>query len=185
MMTCPVILMQFLKLYKTYGQTLKQEVENFVIIVDQIMIVTGAFGAVSRGVTKWIFFVVALAAGAGLFSTMFMLTIENLPRFKPKARFSLKITAGLFLISWASFPALWILGSPGLNILSQGLDVTLHCIADFLSKNCFGAAAWYVRWHAVVENGNEGNALTKRDMLSRKLRKQSGGKGKLNILFLI
>lgn len=43
MMTCPIILMQFVSLFKTVGQRLNDEIESFIIYGDQVMIVMGKF----------------------------------------------------------------------------------------------------------------------------------------------
>ena len=150
LMTCPVILMQFSRLFKLVGYQMLGQNENFIVILDQIMIVCGAFGAVSSGAQKWIFFILAFSAGLGLFGTMWFLMKENLAKFPEGARGGLKITAALFFLSWASFPTLWVLGPPGLNIINQDTDVVLHCLADFVSKNVFGFSAWYLRWNLIA-----------------------------------
>ena len=108
---------------------------------------------------------------------MWVLTAENLVRFQPKSRFGLKTAAGLFFLSWASFPALWILGSPGLNQISPSIDTILHCVADFFSKNLFGLAAWHVRWYG-VEDGKGGGSkyANNAEAFRQSLRKNMNGK---------
>ena len=151
-MTCPVILMQFSKLFNLVGYKMLHQTENFIIILDQIMIVAGAFGAVSSGAQKWIFFILAFSSGMGLFGTMWFMMRDNFLRFPEGSRSGLKLVACLFFFSWGSFPALWVLGAPGLNIIDQDTDVIMHCIADFISKNLFGFAAWYLRWNLIAGN---------------------------------
>lgn len=103
---------------------------------------------------------------------MWFLTVQNLNIVPRKGKFALKITAGLFFFSWASFPAMWILGSPGLSVISQGSDVVLHCIADFFSKNLFGLAAWYVKWYSLVED-QKSTTVMRRKFLGDNLVQQS------------
>eukprot|EP00924_Labyrinthula_sp_SR-Ha-C_P005272 augustus_masked-scaffold_1-processed-gene-26.7-mRNA-1 protein AED:1.00 eAED:1.00 QI:0/0/0/0/1/1/3/459/862 len=142
----------FLRLYESASGFLAKEAQTLTIILDQVMIVTGAFGAVSQGAQKWVFFLLSFAAGTGLYANMFYLAKESYKLFPPEARTSLLIVNLLFFCSWIIFPILWVVGSPGLNVIDQESDTIAHCIGDFVAKNVFGLAAWYVRWNFDYSN---------------------------------
>lgn len=139
----------------------------------------GAFGAVVAGVQKWIFFILAICAGGGLFGTMYLMVKENINKFPEDARYLLRMCSGLFFLSWGTFPVLWVLGAPGLNILSQEYDVALHALADFISKNLFGFTAWYVRWNLLnVRMDDNGKViLTKKRAITAKLQAKAAQGG--------
>lgn len=147
LLTCPVIIMQLIKLHSSVGYKMATSNENMLVVLDQIMIVSGAFGAVSIGAQKWIFFLLACVAGGGLFFQIYLITKENIRNFPEEAKFIIKVATATFCLSWITYPIFWIIGSPGLNFVGMNIDIVCHCVADLVSKNGFGLLAWNVRWN--------------------------------------
>ena len=86
--------MQLLQLHKLVGAKLANDQQNLMIILDQIMIVCGSYGALSTGAQKWIFFIIALAVGFALWGQVYMLTRENYKNFPNEAKTLLLVWTG-------------------------------------------------------------------------------------------
>lgn len=101
LLTCPVILIQMIRLHACVGYKTAADSENFLVLLDQIMIVCGSFGAVSQGPEKWIFFVLGLATGSALFGQVYLIVKENYKNFPFEARGLLSLWTGIFLYCYS------------------------------------------------------------------------------------
>jgi len=146
LLTCPVIIMQLMKVHGAVGYKLAKEQENFMVVLDQVMIVAGAFGAESEGIQKWVFFCISCGAGMGLFASIFLVIRNNYVNFPEDVKRPIVMLHCLYFFSWLVYPALWVLGEPGLKLIDIHIDAIAHAFGDLLAKNVFGFSAWYIRW---------------------------------------
>eukprot|EP00924_Labyrinthula_sp_SR-Ha-C_P002507 snap_masked-scaffold_16-processed-gene-6.47-mRNA-1 protein AED:1.00 eAED:1.00 QI:0/0/0/0/1/1/3/0/457 len=167
LLTCPVMLMQWMKLHSSVGLRIKDEEERTIVILDQVMIVCATFGAISTGFLKWFCFLTGIFHAYFLFFKIVMITKFNLKNFVPKGRLPVVLMTMLMLSSWATFPLFWVLGPAGVRVVGKNVDMVAGTLGDLTSKNIFGFVAWYCRWnYAYVEKDIYGNIL--RDKINAK-----------------
>lgn len=162
LLTCPVLLIHILRVHSCVGKPVPESTQNFIIILDQVVIVFGSYAALSVGTVKWIFFIVALSCGLTLFAQIVNLSIQNYEKFPSESRVLIIAWTGLYLLSWGINPIIWVIGTPGLRLISQSMDITLTSIMDVLSKNLFGFVSWYLRWTYLVGDMNYSGTLVRR-----------------------
>ena len=173
LLTCPVILAQFLKLHGAAGYTSYQTQLNFLIILEQIMIVCGAFASVSTATQKWLFFVLGIAAGGTFFIQIYFVYFENRRNLPEDIKLPTYFLTLLFIVSWLSYAGIWVLGPPGLGLLSRSNDVIAHAAADIVTKIFFPLVCWYIRW---VYLDDDAVTNTGRILVSRKVNGTPGNK---------
>lgn len=110
----------------------------FVILVDEVMIVTGLVGALVKSSYKWGYFVFAMFA---LFYVAFVLTWEA--RRHASALGSdigrvFLMCGSLTVFLWFLYPVAWGLAEGG-NVISPDSEAVFYGILDLFAKPVFGA----------------------------------------------
>lgn len=183
LLTCPVLLMQILANLHCVGAKISPDQKSLIIILDQCLIVLGSYAALTQGITKWIFFLIALTVGCCLFGTMLFISYENAHKFPKEARNVFYGWILLYVLSWGVNPFIWILGAPGLKIIDNNLDSLLTSFMDIFSKNLFGLMGWYLRWtYLCGERDAYGVLVTNhRTKLIKKISENLGAKDNMGI----
>jgi len=110
----------------------------FVVVVDEIMIVTGLVGALVTSVYKFGYFVFGCVA---LFYIVYHLVWESrihARNFGKDVERAFLMTGSLTTVLWILYPVAWGLSEGG-NVISPDSEAVFYGVLDFLAKPCFGA----------------------------------------------
>ncbi|EUC33157.1 hypothetical protein COCCADRAFT_26476 [Bipolaris zeicola 26-R-13] len=110
----------------------------WVILVDEIMIVTGLIGALIQSIYKWPFFVFGCVA---LFYIVFQLTWEariHSKTFGHDVERTFLMCGSLTAFLWILYPIAWGLSEGG-NVIAPDSEAVFYGVLDFLAKPVFGA----------------------------------------------
>lgn len=143
LITCPVILIALSNLtglkddYNMRTMTLMS--------ADQGTILCGATAAMCVGWARSIFFFFGAVYGVVTFYTCMQVYIESYANVPPVCKKTVATLAYMFMFSWGSFPALFLMGPEGFDHINIHWSTILHSIADLFAKNLWGLYAWYLR----------------------------------------
>lgn len=110
----------------------------FVIIMDEVMIITGLVGALVTSIYKWAYFVFGCVA---LFYILYHLVWESRlhsRRFGKDVERCFLYCGTLTAFLWTLYPIAWGLSEGG-NVISPDGEAVFYGVLDFLAKPCFGA----------------------------------------------
>lgn len=108
-------------------------------VLDVVMIVAGFVGAILPGVERYVPF----AAGALAFLAIVYLLLRRVTeRAEDRATESLfHSLRNLTVVLWLVYPLVWLLGPPGIGVLTELVDVMLITYLDLITKVGFGLIA--------------------------------------------
>lgn len=110
----------------------------FVILVDEVMVVTGLIGALVASSYKWGYFVFGCAA---LFYIAYQLTWESRRHanaISPEAGKTFLYCGSLTVLLWFLYPIAWGVSEGG-NLIHPDSEAAFYGILDILAKPGFGA----------------------------------------------
>lgn len=143
LITCPVILIALANLtglkddYNWRTMTL--------LSADQGTILCGATAAMCTGWLRVVFFFFGACYGIATFYNCLQVYIESYANVPAVCKRTVATLAYMFMFSWGSFPALFLMGPEGFGHINIHWSTILHSVADFFSKNLWGLYAWYLR----------------------------------------
>ncbi len=109
-----------------------------IIVADIVMILTGLIGDFSTGINRYIWFSIGVAAFL-IILWLIWGPIRNISYKQNKELYRLYLfLAGYLSIFWIGYPAVWIVGPSGLNLVSQRVDTYLFIFLPIFSKVGFG-----------------------------------------------
>ena len=107
--------------------------------INTVMIVAGFAGALLTGVERYALFAVGAVAFVGL---VYLLVGPLAAQARGKQTDSLFLSLrNLTVILWSIYPVIWILGPPGLDVLTLLVDAMLITYLDLITKVGFGLIA--------------------------------------------
>ncbi|KAF1948566.1 family A G protein-coupled receptor-like protein [Byssothecium circinans] len=110
----------------------------FVVLVDEIMIVSGLVGALVRSIYKWGYF------AFGCFALMYIVyhlaweSRRNASRYGTDVGRVFLMTGSLTALLWILYPVAWGLCEGG-NVLAPDSEAIFYGVLDLLAKPVFGA----------------------------------------------
>lgn len=110
----------------------------WVILVDEIMVVTGLVGALVVSSYKWAYFTMGCVA---LFYIVYMLVWEarrHAARYGAEVSRCFTLCGSLTTFLWILYPIAWGLCEGG-NVISPDSEAIFYGILDFIAKPIFGA----------------------------------------------
>ncbi|KAG9187826.1 hypothetical protein G6011_05697 [Alternaria panax] len=110
----------------------------WVVMVDEIMIVTGLIGALIDNRYKWAYFVFGCVA---LFYIVYQLVWESRIHAKSFGRDverTFMMCGSLTAFLWILYPIAWGI-CEGANLIAPDSEAVFYGVLDFLAKPCFGA----------------------------------------------
>ncbi|ORY05474.1 hypothetical protein BCR34DRAFT_519532 [Clohesyomyces aquaticus] len=110
----------------------------WVLLVDEIMIVTGLVGALIKSQYKWAYFAFGCLALAYI---VYQLAFEARRHTKPLGADVSRVffmCGTLTTVLWVIYPIAWGVCEGG-NIISPDSEAVFYGVLDFLAKPCFGA----------------------------------------------
>ncbi|CAI6336819.1 unnamed protein product [Periconia digitata] len=125
----------------------------FVILVDEIMIITGLVGALVRSIYKFGFFAFGCFA---LFYIIYHLAWEsrrNAARYGADVSRVFLLTGSLTTLLWICYPIAWGVSEGG-NVIAPDSEAVFYGILDLLAKPVFGALL--IWGHRGIEPGRLG-----------------------------
>ena len=148
--TCPVILIQLYALMAFYGPPIDPHSVYFTVIKDLCMTTCGILAAVTADFTKkWILYCVGCFLCLWLFHGLLELVHKRKQHFPKQTHSYLVGIVWMTIITWSSFPLMFLLGFPGLNVVGYRLDVIATSIGDLFSKCFAGLFTWNIRWNII------------------------------------
>lgn len=110
----------------------------YVILIDEIMIVTGLVGALVRSVYKWGYFVFGCAALFFVVWTLVFDARKHASAVGPDVGRAFLICGSLTTFLWILYPIAWGLCEGG-NVISPDSEAVFYGILDLFAKPVFGA----------------------------------------------
>lgn len=110
----------------------------WVILVDEIMIITGLIGALIRSIYKWPYFVFGCVA---LLYIVYQLTWEariHSKTFGRDVERCFLMCGSLTAFIWILYPIAWGLSEGG-NVIAPDSEAVFYGVLDFIAKPVFGA----------------------------------------------
>lgn len=135
--TTPLLLLS-LNLTGKYSISMQGTITGALLGNQVIMIVTGLVAELSTGTAQWFFY------GAGCVALVVVLGIMWGP-LMAKARsqgkditYAYRKSALFLTIQWLAYPLIWLIGSPGLELLDKEGTTVFFIILPLVSKAGFG-----------------------------------------------
>ncbi|KAI4907932.1 hypothetical protein J4E90_009340 [Alternaria incomplexa] len=110
----------------------------WVVVVDEIMVITGLIGALVESRYKWAYFVFGCVA---LFYIVYQLAWESRIHAKSFGRDverTFMMCGSLTTLLWILYPVAWGV-CEGANLIAPDSEAVFYGVLDFLAKPCFGA----------------------------------------------
>eukprot|EP00515_Schizochytrium_aggregatum_P007987 CAMPEP_0202072278 /NCGR_PEP_ID=MMETSP0964-20121228/2331_1 /ASSEMBLY_ACC=CAM_ASM_000500 /TAXON_ID=4773 /ORGANISM="Schizochytrium aggregatum, Strain ATCC28209" /LENGTH=587 /DNA_ID=CAMNT_0048639301 /DNA_START=17 /DNA_END=1780 /DNA_ORIENTATION=- len=150
MITCPPMLMGFFQTIGLLGPRISFTKINFIVTRDLITMAFGIAGTFQTNrIYKGIFIAIALVTGTSIVVDTVLIELERRPYYVGHLWRHLVSLTSFFFFSWAIFPILYFLGPAVFDVMNPEIDVTLHAMADFFGKNCFGLLNWNFRYNVL------------------------------------
>jgi sensory rhodopsin len=109
--------------------------------VNTVVMVLGTAAALQSGPVSYGLFVVAGAAYAILLRLLLGSVSEQARQQDPAVNSLFRSLRNLTAVLWSVYPIVWLLGPPGLAVLTTTVDVMLVVYLDLLTKVGFGLIA--------------------------------------------
>jgi bacteriorhodopsin len=141
-LTCPVLLMTLVSMTTEDGTKAPTVRLVPLLVANLTMVLLGITAAANLAPVKWYIFAMALSFGGVVFSSAiqcFIALFESSPN--GSVRNSSLALALTFLAGWGCFPAAFLTGHSGMDVISVDMQWGLFVIGDILSKNCWVAIA--------------------------------------------
>lgn len=154
----------------------------WVILVDEIMIVTGLIGALVTSIYKWGYFTFGCVA---LFYIVYQLVWEarvHAKSFGRDVERTFLMCGSLTAFLWLLYPIAWGLSEGG-NVIAPDSEAVFYGILDFLAKPVFGALLlWGHRNIDPARLGLEIRDYTDDTMVQEKRRKDEAARNGENVV---
>ncbi|KAF9698733.1 hypothetical protein EKO04_002822 [Ascochyta lentis] len=114
----------------------------WIILVDEIMIVTGLIGALVVSRYKFAYFTIGCVA---LFYIVYVLVFEarrHALRYGPEVNRCFTMCGSMTTVLWILYPVAWGLCEGG-NVISPDSEAIFYSVLDFIAKPIFGALLIY------------------------------------------
>lgn len=148
--TCPVILIQLYALMAFYGPPIDPHAVYFTVIKDLCVTTCGILAAVTPDFTKkWILFCIGMFLCLWLFLGLVELVQTRKKYFPKQTHIYLVSIVWITIVTWSTFPLMFLLGFPGLNVVGYRLDVIATSLGDLFSKCFAGLFTWNIRWNVI------------------------------------
>lgn len=181
LMTCPVIIIQYMRLYSTFGPGYDVHKTNSLVVKDLVMNILGIYSVLAQNdILKYCLysagkttlepsvqilgFLQRQDSNAALKGCiLWALLIRDLygqyllrrGYFHEKDRTYMHMLTISFIGAWLVFPFLHILGGNMTGVISPQVEAVGFAIGDLTSKNMFGLFAWYIKYVILMDSLDE------------------------------
>lgn len=139
-LTTPLLLLGLLWVAGNGSLSRLRQTAFYIVIADVLMILTGVVAGATGGFISGLFFVI---------STLFFLLVLYLLWGPVRAEASEGETEGGFglfynlavmlTVLWVLYPVVWLIGTEGAGLATEGTEVFFFAVLDVLAKIAFGA----------------------------------------------
>lgn len=147
MITCPVLLIHLSNLAGKDVFDVRRMMK--ILVIYQILMVSGATASMCDNGVKWIFFSVSVISLLNIFRYAFYIFREAKEIMPQKATNIIYIISLVFYISWSGFGVTWLFSPNGVDLISNYTTKASFAFFDIISKNVYSILGWYLRWYII------------------------------------
>ncbi|KAK5232429.1 hypothetical protein LTR47_006642 [Exophiala xenobiotica] len=118
----------------------------WIILMDEIMIVTGLIGALVKTSYKWGFYAFGCAAMLYIFYELAITGRKHAQALGKDVARSYTLCGVLTLFVWLCYPICWAVAEGG-NVIAPDSEAVFYGILDLLAKPVFSIALLYTHWN--------------------------------------
>ena len=152
MITCPVLLIHLSNLAGKDVFDVRRMMK--ILVIYQILMVSGATASMCNNGLKWLFFGVSLISLLKIYIYAHNIFQESREIMPKRANVVINWISFVFYVSWSGFGVSWFFSPNGISFFSDYTTKALFAFFDIMSKNVYSMLGWYLRWYIIRKFDN-------------------------------
>jgi CheY-like chemotaxis protein len=125
-----------------------------ILVIYQILMVSGATASMCDNGVKWLFFGVSVISLLNIYRYAHSIFEEAKEVMPQRANVVINWISFIFYLSWSGFGVSWFFSPNGIDVISNYTTKALYAFFDILSKNVYSMLGWYLRWYIIRKFDN-------------------------------